>query len=120
MRVVLTVGMLAALVAAGCSKTRTPSASDALPGRQVYEVKNCTRCHGVDAEGGTSAPSLRDLGSRLTKTQIVEFLKDPPKFMKNNPGLAAQPGRFPTQMPAYPYVEESDLHLLADYLLALK
>jgi mono/diheme cytochrome c family protein len=120
MRVFLTIGILAALAWGGCSKTRTPSASDALPGRQVYEVKNCTRCHGADAEGGTSAPSLRNIGSRLTKEQIVEFLKDPPKFIKNNPRLATQPGRFPTQMPAYPYIEESELQLLAEYLLALK
>jgi mono/diheme cytochrome c family protein len=120
MRLFLTFVVFAMAIGAGCSKNRTPSPSDALPGRQVYEVKNCTRCHGADAEGGTSAPSLRNIGSHLTKAQIVEFLKDPARYMKTDARLAEQASRFPTKMPAYPYMEQTDLELLADYLLALK
>ena len=119
MRLVVMLALLATVLGAGCSKTRKTSVSDTLPGRQVYEVKNCTRCHGVDAEGGTSAPSLRFIGHRLSKEQIVEFLKDPALYTQKDARLAGQAGKYPTRMPGFPFMAPADLERLAEYLLAL-
>ena len=45
------------------------------PGEQVYR-QNCVGCHGVNREGNSAAsiPALTDVGTRLTREQVLEVI----------------------------------------------
>ncbi|HET7628437.1 MAG TPA: cytochrome c [Bacillales bacterium] len=47
--------------------------ADASP-KQIFE-KNCASCHGQNLEGGMG-PSLQHIGSKLSKEQILEQIKN--------------------------------------------
>ncbi len=44
-------------------------------GRQVYDKQGCTKCHAIAGKGGTSGPSLSDVGKRLSKEQLTEVIR---------------------------------------------
>ena len=109
----------AALLVAGCTKTKLSDAASSLPGRRVFESNNCTRCHGSDGEGGMAAPSLRDVSARLSKAQLAEYLRDPDAFARKDERIGGMAGTYPTRMPGFPNIAPADLDLLVDYLHAL-
>jgi len=49
------------------------SPGESVSGKQVY-LKNCSRCHGEEGEGGTGGPSLRSLGARSSATFMASTL----------------------------------------------
>lgn len=49
-------------------------------GQQIFyqnSAAQCIRCHAVDGEGGDVGPDLTDIGSVLTREQLLESLIDP-------------------------------------------
>jgi cytochrome c-type protein NapC len=44
-------------------------------GRQFYDAQACATCHAIGGKGGTSGPSLTDVGKRLSKGQITEVIQ---------------------------------------------
>ncbi len=95
------------------------SAADALPGRALFQEKNCVLCHGPNGEGRASGPELRNVATHFTRDQVIEYLKDPAAYAEKDPRLAARMNDFPGMMPKYNYLEQTQLEQLADYVLAL-
>ncbi|MCU0866635.1 MAG: HEAT repeat domain-containing protein [Planctomycetes bacterium] len=53
---------------------------DADRGRQVFhdhEATRCTRCHALGGSGGNAGPALDDIGSKLSRDQLLEALITP-------------------------------------------
>ena len=44
-------------------------------GSQVYQTQGCASCHALGGKGGTSGPSLTDVGKRLSKEQLSEVIR---------------------------------------------
>jgi cytochrome c-type protein NapC len=44
-------------------------------GRQLYAKQGCAKCHAISGKGGTSGPSLSDVGKRLSKEQLTEVIR---------------------------------------------
>ena len=44
-------------------------------GRQVYDTQGCAKCHAIAGKGGTSAPSLSDVGKRVSKDQLAAVIQ---------------------------------------------
>lgn len=60
---------------------------DADRGRQIFyqhEAAQCTRCHAIKGRGGDVGPELGNIGSRLSREQLLESLVEP--------GLRIAPG----------------------------
>ena len=52
-----------------------PSGTVAAAGRQFYDTQGCAKCHAIGGKGGTSAPSLSDVGKRLPKEKLMEVIQ---------------------------------------------
>lgn len=53
---------------------------DAEAGRKVFhdfEATRCTRCHSLGGTGGNAGPALDDIGTKLTRDQLLEALITP-------------------------------------------
>ncbi|CAN5284221.1 c-type cytochrome [soil metagenome] len=53
---------------------------DANRGRELFQnhpVATCTRCHAVGGQGGVAGPDLTEIGSHLTREQLLQSLVDP-------------------------------------------
>jgi len=68
-------------------------------GAAVY-VSTCASCHGVDRRGNDRAPSLVDIGARLSAQQIQEVIDRGRGFM-----------------PAFPHLHEDEKEAVIAYLL---
>ena len=47
----------------------------AAAGRQFYDKQGCATCHAIAGKGGTSGPSLSDVGKRLSTEQLTEVIR---------------------------------------------
>jgi hypothetical protein len=48
--------------------------------RRLLNSQGCKACHRLDGEGGTAAPDLSKIGSRLTREQLHDALISPKKL----------------------------------------
>jgi ubiquinol-cytochrome c reductase cytochrome b subunit len=42
-----------------------------LQGAVVFQYKTCRNCHALDGKGGRRGPDLTDVGTRLTRDQLI-------------------------------------------------
>ena len=75
-------------------------------GRQFYDKQGCAKCHAIDGKGSTSAPSLSDVGKRLSITQLTEVVQ------KMRTGKSSMP-------PLPPKTTDQQVKDLADFLATL-
>ena len=75
----------------------------------LIHALGCKGCHTIQGDGGTLAPDLTDIGSRMTATQMQQLL------VQMHP--AANNDKF---MPAYTSVSAEDLKLISHYLYQLR
>jgi cytochrome c553 len=118
MKYIFSLSVLTLLLLASCGKTSNDSSME-LPGRAIFEQQNCGLCHGHNAEGKATAPKLADLEDNWNKDQLVEYLKNPAQYAEEDPRLSSEGHKYPSMMPNYNFVSESDLQILSEYLLAL-
>ncbi len=90
----------------------------ALTGEQIYADLNCASCHGGDLQGTNQAPALLNLGKNWTKTELINYLRNPESF-----GSDERIKKFKEQfgnsfMPDFDGVETKRLGILAEYLLS--
>ncbi|MEO8049795.1 MAG: c-type cytochrome, partial [Acidobacteriota bacterium] len=52
-----------------------PSGNVAAAGQQFYDMQGCAKCHAIGGKGGTSAPSLSDVGKRLPKDKLAAVIE---------------------------------------------
>ena len=66
---------------AAASGTRSKPAAEAGAsrtggaGREIYDKQGCAKCHALSGKGGTSGPSLTDVGKRLSRDQLTEVIR---------------------------------------------
>lgn len=75
---------------------------------QLIESLGCRGCHQVQGYGGTLAPDLTDVGSRLTTDEIASVLS-------THPGSGDPPN-----MPSYATLTTDEIDKLSIYLYKLR
>ncbi len=99
----------------------TTKAGTLTQGVRIYNRAGCGTCHGHNGKGTARGPSLLKLEEHWQKAKLVEFLKNPLYYVKNDNRLKAMSRKYyPIQMPAYDMLSSKELHNLADFLLNLQ
>ncbi|MBN1957126.1 MAG: c-type cytochrome [Desulfuromonadales bacterium] len=87
-------------------------ATDASPEQDkalaLIHALGCKGCHSIKGDGGSLASDLTQIGSRMTTTQIYEFL------------IAETDSRTQGFMPSYRSLDKADLELISHYLYNLR
>jgi len=76
--------------------------------RRLINALGCKSCHRIKGDGGTQAPELDHIGSRMTRSQIQKLLAS-----HNRPEEKGF-------MPSYSSTSANELALLSDFLYNLK
>ncbi len=85
-------------------KNRTPLQ---LEGAALLQYKNCRNCHALDGVGGHRGPDLSNVGSRLTRDQLIDQVSN------GTPGGG--------NMPAYgKQVSPAEMTALVEFLISLR
>ena len=90
---------------------------DAVKGRRDFNVGSavsCVRCHTVDGVGGEAGPDLGNVGSRLSREQLVQSLLEP------NAQLAEGFTPPSAMLPVEPHLSRRQIRDLVEYLTTLK
>lgn len=53
---------------------------DSIRGRKIFAEARCISCHTVDGKGNGSAPELSKVASRVSRSWLFAFIKDPQAF----------------------------------------
>jgi ubiquinol-cytochrome c reductase cytochrome b subunit len=78
-----------------------------LQGAAVFQNKNCRNCHALEGSGGRRGPDLTDVGTRLSRDQLID------QIANGSPG-----GGY---MPAYgKHVSPAEMEALAAFLGSLR
>ena len=90
-------------ISANAANDQPPAATD----QELIDVLGCKGCHNIAGEGGSLAPKLTQIGSRMTEKQIAEYLT----------AAASSRNKF---MPSYHSLPERDISRISTYLYNLK
>jgi mono/diheme cytochrome c family protein len=104
---------LAASVIAGTITIGVARAGGVATGEEVYGAQKCAVCHSVGDKGNKKYP-LDGVGSRLSETDIRDWLLNP------DTQQAKKPGRPLMRMPSYRNVPAEEIDALVAYLKSLK
>jgi len=101
-------GLYAAVAPSGNAANRLPGvgAQTVSYGRQLYEV-SCASCHGLNAEGGSNAPSLIGVGAAAVDFQVGTG---------RMPAATHQAAEEPRKPPRF---SQDQIHALAAYVASL-
>ena len=72
----------------GGDKTATKDeGKTAAPDGETIAMKSCITCHGGELQGQGNAPAIKDVGSRLSETEILDVIENgkgsmPPGIVK--------------------------------------
>ncbi|HVJ04595.1 MAG TPA: c-type cytochrome [Candidatus Saccharimonadales bacterium] len=91
------------------SAASSPAPDSVSPGRQFYVAQSCDTCHSIATKGGSGGPSLTDVGSRLSREQLLKVIHG----MKAGDPKSAMP-------PLPPDTTEQQINDLVDFLMTLK
>lgn len=83
------------------------AATDQQQARQLLNALGCKSCHRLEGQGGSLAPELDQIGTRLTAKQIQQLLAE------HGQGQAEH------NMPSYDTTSAAELELIANYLYNL-
>lgn len=78
------------------------------PALELIQSLGCKGCHKIKGDGGSLAPDLTQIGSRMTAEQIHNHL------------VAPSDTRTKGFMPSYSTLTENDLNLITQYLYNLR
>lgn len=76
--------------------------------RRLINALGCKGCHKLEGDGGTLAPELDHIGTRMTRDQISKHLANHTSAHKNG------------FMPSYNTTSQAELKLLSDFLYNLQ
>ncbi|MCC7240643.1 MAG: cytochrome c [Acidobacteria bacterium] len=92
----------------------TAAAQDAARGEQLYATQKCSMCHQI-AGKGNKLSLLDDVGARLTKEQVHEWIVDPVAA-----AAKATSTKKPMMPKTYAKLPPADVDALVAYLMTLK
>lgn len=105
--VLLTLMMFSALVLAALVSAAPPPAADG-SASQLIEALGCRGCHRIQDFGGSLAPDLTAVGTRLTSAEIAKFLAVHPRAGEHQ------------MMPSYATLSAEEIDKLSSYLYNLR
>ncbi len=79
--------------------------SSAVAGKKIYDDMMCAGCHTIGGQGGTSGGELNDVGTRRTRAQLLERMR------QRREGSIMPP--LPPEMP------DAQINQLVDYMMTL-
>jgi ubiquinol-cytochrome c reductase cytochrome b subunit len=86
-----------------------------LQGALVFQNKNCRNCHALEGIGGRRGPDLTDIGTRLTRDQLIDQVSN------GTPGGASNGDPGGGYMPAYGnQMSRAEMAVLAEFLVNLR
>lgn len=106
-RTIYSIGLFLALWALPLPLSAQPASATA-PALQLIHELGCKGCHRIQDEGGTLAPDLTQIGSRMAPAEIQQRLEQHGNPVK---------GRF---RPAYASLSPADSELISRYLHQLQ
>lgn len=83
------------------------SNADEADARRLINALGCKGCHKIQGDGGSLAPELGQIGSRMTRDQIKKHLANHGTSHNEN------------FMPSYDTTSQAELTLLSDFLYNL-
>ncbi|MBI3193459.1 MAG: c-type cytochrome, partial [Ignavibacteriae bacterium] len=96
---------------AACAKCHKESKVKQAPiltlGRKLIEESNCVGCHKIEGYRGNWVPSLDGIGSKVNRTWLFNWLKNPKTYFST------------TKMPNF-QLSNDEIILLTDFLMAQK
>jgi mono/diheme cytochrome c family protein len=112
MKRVLTV-VTVALAVAWAVPAFAQDAAQVKHGQEVFTAQHCSMCHAVAGKGNASG-KLDGIGSKLTKAELEQWLKDPTAMKAKDPQARHLP------MKSYTTLPQADFDALVAYLESLK
>ena len=81
------------LAACGGGKTPNEGTTKATPDGEAIAMKSCITCHGGELQGQGNAPAIKDIGARLSETEILDVIENgkgsmPPGIVKGEDAKA--------------------------------
>jgi len=87
-------------------------------GLSIYKSAGCSSCHGEQFAGTENGPALFKLSENWSKTELVNFLRNPNDFSKDE-RITKYKEKFGNAfMPSYNTIDAKKLGKLAEYLLS--
>ena len=86
--------------------------------RALFDDGGCAVCHGDAGEELDSGPPLTGLAEYWDVERLAAYVRDPSEFRQAPRDLDAGV-EYEAEMPAYDYLSEEELQLLARWLLTL-
>ncbi len=86
---------------------KVPDAPVLTRGRELIKEYNCVACHNLDGFTKSFTPDLDGIGSKVKRSWLVGWLKDPAQF------------RPKTKMPTF-HLGDEEANVLADFLMSFK
>jgi mono/diheme cytochrome c family protein len=112
MKRVLTV-VTVALAVAWAVPAFAQDAAQIQHGEQVFTAQHCSMCHQVAGKGNPTG-KLDGIGSKLTKAELEQWLKDPDAMKAKDPHARHLP------MKSFATLPKADFDALVAYLESLK
>jgi ubiquinol-cytochrome c reductase cytochrome b subunit len=78
-----------------------------LQGALVFQYKNCRNCHALDGEGGHRGPDLTDIGTRMTRNQLIDQISNGTAGGGNMPAYGRQ-------------INPAEMTAVVDFLVSLR
>lgn len=91
------------------STASSPVPESVSRGSQFYAAQSCNTCHNIAGMGGSAGPVLTDVGTRLSRDQLLKVIHG----MKSGDPKSAMP-------PLPPNTTDQQINDLVDFLMTLK
>ncbi len=92
--------------------------TEKITGADLYNSLNCADCHGKNMEGTNMAPSLLGLKANWSKTELINYLRNPSDY-RNTDRIKKLHKKYPNSiMPQFDGTDVKKLGILAEYLLS--
>ncbi len=90
---------------------------ETVSGEKIYADLQCANCHGENLQGTEQAPALLKLAENWTKTELINYLRNPEEFGNTERITELHKKYSNSIMPSFNNVDTKKLGKLAEFLL---
>ncbi len=94
------------------------SAQNSETGLSIYKSAGCASCHGEQLAGTGDGPALFKLSEKWSKKELINFLRNPSDFSKDDRIVKYKEKFGNSFMPSFNTIDAKKLGKLAEYLLS--